>query len=315
MQEVFDKNKNNKFDDQVDLKELFNILWHGKSIIISSIVFFSTLGVIASLYLPNIYESKAILTPNDSSGSISRSLQNYAGLAGLAGISIPSEAGKSNYVQAIQKLNSLSFFEAHFLPIIFLPDLMAFESWDGITNKHYYDQNIYNVTENIWVRNYSYPYEPIPSAQESFDIFRAKHLNIVEDSKTGIITLKVKHQSPLIAKKWAEILVDQVNLFYREKDKSESEKAINYLNEQIAVTNYSEVKTAISQLLQEETKKLALIEANQSYVFEYIDPPAVMEKKSEPKRSLICILSALLGGFLGIIFVLIKNYLFREKIT
>ena len=138
-------------------------------------------------------------------------------------------------------------------------------------------------------------------------------MSIDEDSKTGIITLKVKHQSPFIAKKWAEILVDQVNLFYRENDKSESEKAINYLNEQIAVTNYSEVKMAISQLLQEETKKLALIEANQSYIFEYIDPPAVMEKKSEPKRSLICILSALLGGLLSIIFVLIKNYVFREN--
>ena len=79
------------------------------------------------------------------------------------------------------------------------------------------------------------------------------------------------------------------------------------------MTNYSEVKMAISQLLQEETKKLALIEANQSYIFEYIDPPAVMEKKSEPKRSLICILSALLGGLLSIIFVLIKNYAFREN--
>ena len=70
---------------------------------------------------------------------------------------------------------------------------------------------------------------------------------------------------------------------------------------------------AISQLLHEETKKLALIEANQSYIFEYIDPPAVMEKKSEPKRSLICILSALLGGLLSIIFVLIKNYALREN--
>lgn len=313
MQEEFDKNQTHKFDDQIDLKEFFNILWHGKRIIISTTIFFSTLGVLASLYLPNIYESKAILTPNDTSGSISRSLQNYAGLAGLAGISIPSEAGKSNYMQAIQKLNSLSFFETNFLPTIFLPDLMAFESWDSNTNKHYYDGSIYDVTTNTWVRNYSYPYKAIPSAQESFDIFIAKHLSIDEDSKTGIITLKVKHQSPFIAKKWAEILVDQVNLFYRENDKSESEKAINYLNEQIAVTNYSEVKMAISQLLQEETKKLALIEANQSYIFEYIDPPAVMEKKSEPKRSLICILSALLGGLLSIIFVLIKNYVFREN--
>jgi hypothetical protein len=51
------------------------------------------------------------------------------------------------------------------------------------------------------------------------------------------------------------------------------------------MTSLSEIKQVLAQLLQEETKKLTLIEANQSYVFDYIDPPAVMEKKSEPKRS------------------------------
>ena len=119
MQEEFDKNQTHKFDDQIDLKEFFNILWHGKRIIISTTIFFSTLGVIASLYLPNIYESKAILTPNDTSGSISRSLQNYAGLAGLAGISIPSEAGKSNYVQAIQNSIHLASLRLIFCQLYF----------------------------------------------------------------------------------------------------------------------------------------------------------------------------------------------------
>ena len=79
------------------------------------------------------------------------------------------------------------------------------------------------------------------------------------------------------------------------------------------MTNLSEVKEAISQLLQEETKKLALIEANQLYVFDYIDPPAVMEKKSEPNRAFIVIFSALLGGMLSVILVLIKHYFFRLR--
>ena len=92
------------------------------------------------------------------------------------------------------------------------------------------------------------------------------------------------------------------------EDKSESEKAVRYLNEQIAMTNLSEVKVAVSKLLQEETKKLALIEAKQFYVFEYIDPPAVMERKSEPQRALILLLSILLGGMLSVIYVLVKKY-------
>ena len=50
------------------------------------------------------------------------------------------------------------------------------------------------------------------------------------------------------------------------------------------MTGLSEIKQVLAQLLQEETKKLTLIEANQFYVFDYIDPPAVMEQKSEPNR-------------------------------
>jgi LPS O-antigen subunit length determinant protein (WzzB/FepE family) len=67
--------------------------------------------------------------------------------------------------------------------------------------------------------------------------------------------------------------------------------------------------------LQEETKKLTLIEANQYYVFDYIDPPAVMEKKSAPKRALIFILSALLGVILSILSVLIRHYAIKKKVT
>ena len=76
----------------------------------------------------------------------------------------------------------------------------------------------------------------------------------------------------------------------------------------------SEIKVVLAQLLQEETKKLTLIEANKFYVFDFIDPPAVMEKKSEPDRLLICILSALLGIILGILLVLIRHYVYSEEV-
>jgi LPS O-antigen subunit length determinant protein (WzzB/FepE family) len=74
------------------------------------------------------------------------------------------------------------------------------------------------------------------------------------------------------------------------------------------MTNLSEIKQVMAELLQQETQKLTLVEANQFYVFDYIDPPAVMEDRSEPRRSQICILGGILGGLLGIIIVLIRRY-------
>lgn len=313
MQETYNNEGSNDFEDEIDLKALFYVLLEGKWIILSVTAFVSIVGVIFSLFLPNIYESKALLAPVDAKNSISRSLGGYGSLAGLAGINLPSGIEEGNTAKAIKKIVSLSFFEDNILTDIYLPDLMAVKSWDPDTNKVVYDKNIYNTKTNAWVRNYSYPQKQIPSAQESYEEFIEEHLSLSEDKKSGFITISIKHQSPYLAKQWAELIVNEVDNFYRIKDKLESEKAVNYLNKQISMTSISEIQKVLAELLQEETQKLTLIEANQFYVFEYIDPPAVMEEKSSPKRALIFILTTILGGMLGILSVLIMHYIFGKE--
>jgi len=304
MQKTFVNNPNH-FDDDIDLKEIFKALWQHKWIIVSITSLISFVALIYSLYLPNIYQSKALLTPITSSSSISKSLQRYSGLAGLAGISLPSVSDQDSSDKALAKLKSLSFFEQNFLPNIFLPDLMALSSWDYATNKLNYDQVDYDEVTNTWIRD-------LPSTQESYKTF-INHFQLSEDQQTGFITIKINHQSPFVAKKWLEIIVNQINLFFREKDKLEANKALNYLREQFITTNLIEIKQVISELVKEETQKLALIEANQNYVFDYIDPPVVMEEKSEPKRALICILATIMGFIVGIIYVMIKYFYSRDS--
>lgn len=307
-------NKNSKeFDGEIDLQEIFYVLLDGKWMIISLTFFISLIGLVYSLLLPNIYESKALLVPVNSASTISGSVGNYTNLVGLAGISLPPGTDEGNSKKALEKIKSLSLFQDSIIPNIYLPNLMAIESWDPKTNLLAYDEKIYDSISNTWIRDYSYPMQQIPSAQESFKVFESK-LTLSEDIKTGFVTLSIKHQSPYVAKQWVELVVNEVNSFYRKKDKFESEKAVSYLNEQISMTGLSEIKQVLAQLLQDETKKLTLIEANEFYVFDYIDPPAVMELKSEPKRSLICILSALFGGIISVLVVLIRRYFFSKKL-
>jgi uncharacterized protein involved in exopolysaccharide biosynthesis len=314
MQEIYTNKRPNGFDNEIDLRELFYVLLEGKWIIVSVTAFVSIIGVIYSLLLPNIYESKTMLVPVNSSSGISGALGSYSGLAGLAGISLPSGSNEGNTAKAIEKISSLSFFENNILANIHLTDLMAVKSWNSKTNTLVFDESIYSTKSNTWIRDYSYPQQQIPSSQESYEVFK-QHLSLSEDKKSAFITLSIKHQSPFVAKQWAELVVNEVNAFYRQKDKSESEKAVSYLNQQISMTGLSEIKQVLAQLLQEETKKLTLIEANKYYVFDYIDPPAVMEKKSEPKRALICILGALLGGMLSIVLVFIRHYAMKQKVA
>jgi LPS O-antigen subunit length determinant protein (WzzB/FepE family) len=300
-------------DDKIDIRELVNILWKGKIIIVFLTGFVSLITVIYSLQLPNIFESRVLLAPVNPSSGISRTLKGYSSLAGIAGVTIPVGIDESNTSKAIKKINSLSFFETNILTNIHLPDLMAVKAWDSKTNTIVFNEDLFDTNSNTWVRDYSYPQKQIPSAQESFKVFTKQHLNLSEDKKSGFITLAIKHQSPYLAKQWVELIVNEINNFYRQKDKLESEKAANYLNKQLSLASLSEVKEILAKLLQEETKKLTLIEANKFYVFEYIDPPAVMEEKSEPKRAFICVLGAIFGGMLSIILVFIRHYFFSTR--
>lgn len=310
MQNLDNANNESQIDD-IDFIELFKILFKEKWLVFSSTSIFSIFAVIYSLSLPNIYESTALLSPNNPGETIPSSLQNYSSLANLAGLNLSTQSIESNATQAIKKLNSLSFYENHILPNIFLPDLMALKKWDSDKNKIIYDNNVYDESEKKWVRNFSFPQNQIPSAQESFEVFRDKHLTVVEDPKIGFVTVKIKHQSPTIAMHWTSLTIDQINAYYREKDKTEAERAVKYLNSQIANTNLSEIKQVIAALLQQETQKLTLVEANDSYVYEYIDPPVVMEKKSEPRRAFICIVIAIFGGIFGVILVFVRHYFFK----
>ncbi len=80
------------YDDEIDLHELFRILWAGKWLI-GGIAFATTvIAVIVALMLPNIYRAEALLAPNQDQGAggLSALAAQYGGLASLAGINLGS---------------------------------------------------------------------------------------------------------------------------------------------------------------------------------------------------------------------------------
>jgi len=303
-------NSLDKNEREIDLSELFTLLWDGKWLVVNITAIFSIVAIIYSLSLPNIYQSKAILSPvgDNGGGGLGQVMKNYGGLASLAGVNLSSTDAATNSVKALEKLNTLSFFENNIMPNIFLQDLMAVDYWDADDNKVVYDADIYDEATKTWVRSYEYPRTQVPTPQESFNVF-AGHLQASKDIDTGFVTISVKHQSPFVAQAWTELIIDQLNYFFRSKDKLEAQAAMDYLNIQMAQTSFAEIKLVIAQLLQQKMQQLALVEANNFYVFDYIDPPAVMETKSEPIRSLICIIGAFLGGVLGCLIVIIRSFM------
>ena len=290
-------------EDEIDIRKLLQILWDGKMFIAALTSVFSITAVIFSLSLPNVYQSNGLLSPVDESSS-SQAFGNVGGLASLAGIDITSGSG-GNVAKALKKARTFSFFKENILPNIFLPDLVAMNSWDEENNTIIYNEKIFNQKTQTW--------SSLPSDQKSHRWF-LNIINLKEDNN-GFVTVSVKHRSPYVARAWTELIVDQLNDFYRTKDKTEAQLAIDYLNTQMLQTRHTEIKQVIAQLIQQRMQQLTLIEANKFYVFSYLDPPLVEEQKIEPNRKSISILGAVLGVLLGIFIVLIKHYLGYRKLN
>ena len=293
----------NNTKEEIDIIGLLKLIWEGQKIIIATTTVFSIVAVIYSLTLPNIYESKALLSPvNEDIGS-NQSMGNVTGLANLAGINI-SNAANSNSLQAIEKAGTISFFKDNILPNIFLPNLMAVKSWDAETNTIFYDSDNFDNESQSFIKT--------PSAQESYKEFK-DIFQLSQDYDTGFVTVSIKHQSPFISQQWTDLIVNQINEFFRINDKREAQAAMDFLNAQMAQTSYNEIKLVIAQLLKNRMQQLTLIEANDFYIFSYLDPPMVMEEKIEPNRASIFILGAIFGGMLGILYVIIREFFNTKK--
>ena len=292
-------------EDEIDLKKLLDLMWSGKWVIIALTISSSIIAVLVSISLPNVYKSEALLSPVVSEAAPSAAMSKMGGFASLAGINIQTKS-VGNSTKALKKLRTLSFYEDNILPNIFLPDLMALDSWDSKNNKIIYDKNVFNSDTQTWNK--------IPSPQKSYKYFM-RVLEFSRDYDTSFITISVRHQSPYIAQEWTNLIVNQLNDFFRTNDKREAQAAMDFLNTQMAQTSYTEIKQVIAQLLQNKMQQLTLIEANDFYVFSYLDPPKVMEEKIEPNRKSISILGAVLGGLLGILIVIIREFLSKKDST
>ena len=297
-------------DDVIDLRELFNVLWVNKLFLTAWTSLVVLVSIIYSLTLTNIYTAQTLLAPS-ASGDMSSNLSQYAGLASMAGISLPgSSSGISDKDLALSLLKSKGLLQRLIDKHDILPDLIAAEAWNLSSNSVSYNSDIYDANKKAWVRNATLPFKVIPSTQEAYKYF-VNAVSVSEDNKTGIISLKVDHLSPEIAHQWSLLIIQEVNEYVADMRIKEAQLSIDYLNDQIKITPYPELRALFYELIQQHTQSMMLAKIRPEYALTTVDAPLIPEVKSAPKRSLIVILSTLLGGMLGTLIILIRFYAYK----
>ena len=294
-------------NDEINLYELFKTFWDSKWLISSITIASCIFIVLYSLSIPNVYRSSALVMPAQSQGSsMPGSLSGLGGLASMAGISIPS-GNSNNKEEAIAVLTSHQFLEDFIINNDILLPLMASKGWDPKKNELILNPKIYDIKNKKWAGKTNTP----PSIQEAVRSFRQIYI-VSENKKNGFVTISIDFYSPYVSKEWIDLIIENINETMRVQAVSMATSSLNYLNEQISKTNISEIKIVLSELAKSETQKIMLSKSSPEYVFKTIDKAFAPEIKISPRRSVICIIGALVGFSLSLLISILLR-LRKEK--
>lgn len=299
-------------NDEIDLRELFSLLWGAKNLMAKITAIFAVVSTIYALAVPNQYQASTVLAPaQQETAGLAGALGQLGGLASLAGVSI-GEAESNESQMAIEIMRSRSFVEEFIKTNALEVEVFAAEGWDSKTNQLSIDSDLYNAETKTWVRNPPSGKPVFPTGWELYEEFLEIY-KVTQDKKSGMITVSVEYYSPILAKEWSEKLVDAINSHMQSRKLQQVNQNIQYLEAQIEKTAIADMRGVFYTIIEEQIKSKMLAEASPEYVFETVSPAMIPEEKSKPKRALICILGTLLGGMLSVLWVLIRYYGFNMK--
>ncbi|ERS87032.1 hypothetical protein Q667_15785 [Marinobacter sp. C1S70] len=295
-------------DHEIDLKKIFAALWRGRWQILIITILFAAAGGGYAFLSPNVYQSRVLVAPaNEENSGLTGLASQFGGLASLAGISLGS-GGSNKTVIAKELLRSHIFLSDFIRRHAIEPAIMAVEDWNERNGELVYDEEKYNRETSEWLSDEDGESHK-PSEWELVEKFRKEILSVSESKETGMITIGVRHYSPIVAKQWAEWIIKDLNEYVRDQDIKEAEARVSYLKEKLDETNVAGMQQVFYQLIESEIRTVMLANAQEEYVFKTVDPSIVPEEKSAPKRALIIVVATMLGVIFSMFTVLIHEFL------
>ena len=279
-------------EDEIDLLELIRTVLQAWKTIVAIAIVCVGLAVAYALHAPNVFKAETLLAPaSEEQSGTSSPLGQFGGLAAMAGISIPSD---SNLEQTVATLESRKFLSHYIKSKNLLPVLFE-EIWDA--------------ENQAWLVQTQ---EDEPTEQKAVGIFKSI-LSVVEDKKSGLISLSISWKDPAVAAEWANELVKQLNEQLREKAIADSQNRIGYLEQELAKITLQDMRAVLYNLLESEKQKAMLANVKEDFALEVIDPAVAPETREKPKRKLIVAMGGVCGGLLGIFAVFFAQFLRKLK--
>jgi uncharacterized protein involved in exopolysaccharide biosynthesis len=281
-----DNNSNTDARAPMSIRELVETLWSRRVFIFIVCVFCTAIAGVGGYLSRKDFKATTVLVvatrdATDLRG-IGSMLSQIGPLASLAGLSGMQGDQKSETIAVLQStVLTMKFIEEkNLLPILY-PD-----QWDP--NKKTWKSTNEKQRPTLW------------KASQKFK----KLARVVEDRKTGLVTVTVRWKDPKVAAQWANGLVAETNRYMREKTIRESEHNIQYLSEQIAKSELVGVRSTLYGLVENEIKENMLARGRVDYALKVVDPAVPPEFPASPRLLVWLIGGLLIGVFVGCLAVM-----------
>ncbi|WP_198676597.1 Wzz/FepE/Etk N-terminal domain-containing protein [Aliidiomarina soli] len=301
-------------DNEIDLRELFMILWKGKWIIVSITFLFAVGSVIYALSLPDIYAAEAKLAPTEEAqgrGSMGDMGGQLGGLANLAGLNMGANQ-ITPAMLAMEILRSRKFIAGFVERHDIAPELLAVEKWDKSSGELLFNREIYNPDSKKWLREVSSPRQQEPTAWELVGAFRS-HLSVESGEGSPLTVIRIEHRSPIVAKRWLDLLIEDINDEMRERDIEEAQRSIEYIEKEMVNATLRSTQQIFSGLMEKQTQTIMLANVRPEYIYRVVDPAVVPEQRAKPSRALIAMVGTFLGGLLSLFVVLLLHVVKKQR--
>jgi uncharacterized protein involved in exopolysaccharide biosynthesis len=272
-------------------RDIARILWRGRlPLLIVTLAITAVVTALAFSLTPE-YEATVVLMPvadtdaGDRLGSLGSAISQFGGLASLAGL---SPANGSLKVEALATLQSEALTDKYIQQNNLLPILYR-RKWDAAR-----------------LRWKSSDPSDIPTLWKANRYFRDHIRSVIENARTGVVSMTVTWRDPREAAKWANDLVAITNDYLRTKAIEEGERNIAFLEEQTKRNTVVSIQQAISSLTETELKKVMLAQSREQYALKVLDPATVPEKQAFPLPMIWIPTAFCCGLFVGILFVLLR---------
>lgn len=239
----------------------------------------TAIAIVLALVMRPVYRSETVVLPvnEDGMGALGALAGQFGGLASLAGLSVGKSQARDEAIGVLKSRELIVQLveRKRLMPVLFADD------WDAAKGE--------------WSADLDKP----PTMGDALRKFDQSILQVREDPKSGLITVRMDWYDRFAAADWANTLVVFANEEMRRRTITEAGSALKILNSELDKAQSVELRTAISRLIEAQLRSRTLASVRRQFAFKVIDPARASDpdKRQRPARTLM----VLLGGFIGVI--------------